>query len=106
MIERTAAGRLVIVAFVQQPLVEGHLRFGERTLVALQALLGVGPVEWAGDIRDLAVLRLQQRACGEVTTELVVEAEAAIGDAAYLAVHYHDRRVLLVLLDEEFVGEP
>ena len=74
--------------------------------MALQALPRVGPVEWAGDIGDLAVLCLQERARGEVTAELVVEAEAAIGDAAHLAVDDHDGRVPLVLLDEEFVGQP
>ena len=105
-IERPAAARLVVVTFVQQPLVEGHARLRKRALVALQALPRVGPVEWAGDIGDLPVLRLQERARGEVTAELVVEAEAAIGDAAHLAVHDHDGRVLLVLLDEEFVGQP
>ena len=51
-------------------------------------------------------LCLQQRLRGEVTAELVVEAEAVIGEPAHLAVHDHQRRGVVFVLDEEFVGQP
>ena len=60
MFERVAAARLVVVAFMQQSLVERHPRFGERTLVTLQALLRVDEVERTGDVCDPAVALLQQ----------------------------------------------
>ena len=56
-VERLAAAGLVIVAFVQQPLVEGDARLRERALVALQTLLRIDPVERTGDVGDLPVLR-------------------------------------------------
>ena len=43
---------------------------------------------------------------GEITAELVVETEAMIGEAAYLAIHDHDRRGVVVVIDQELVGKP
>ena len=42
----------------------------------------------------------------EVTAELVVETEAMIGQAAHLAIHDHDRRGVVIVVDEELVGKP
>jgi hypothetical protein len=51
------------------------------------------------------MFELEQRLGGQVPAELVVEAEAAVGETAHLAVHDDERRLLVVVLREESVGQ-
>ena len=60
-VQRVLAARLVVVAFVQQALVELDARLGQRALVAGEALLRVHPVERTGDVGDAFVFVLEQR---------------------------------------------
>jgi hypothetical protein len=103
--QRVLAAGLVVVALVQQPLVELHARLFERALVPGQALLGVHPVERTRDVGDALVLVPEQRLGGEISAQLVVEAEAVIVEPAYLAVHDHERRGVVVVVHQEFVGQ-
>ena len=60
-IQRVLAAGLVVVALVQQPLVEFHARLGQRALVSGETLLGIHPVERTRDVGDALVFALEQR---------------------------------------------
>jgi hypothetical protein len=91
---------------VQQALVVLDARLGQRALVAGKPLLRVDPVERTGDVGDAPVLLLQQKLRGEVPAEFVVETETVIRKAAHLAIHDHERRGVVIVIDEEFVRQP
>ena len=62
-VQRVLAAGLVIVAFVQQAIVELDARLGQRSLVAGEALLRVHPVERTGNVRDAFVFALAAATC-------------------------------------------